>query len=90
MIAFDRDAAYSAFPYSSQGGSNFRLYVPRGGDTTMIPDKNKLSEEQTGIKHMAAVFSEGFRLQKTGGRETWTIDTFPIGPLSIVIAGEKR
>jgi hypothetical protein len=89
MIAFDREAAYSVFPYSSQGGSNFRLYVPRGGETTMIPDKNRLSEEETGLKHMAGVFSGGFRLQKSGGKETWTIDKFPVGPFSMVLAGKK-
>jgi len=88
MIAFDKEAAYSVFPYSGQGGSNFRLYVPRGGDTTMIPDKNKLSEEQTGIRHMAGVFTGGFRLQRSG-KGSWTIGKFPIGPLSMVIAGEK-
>ena len=89
MIAFDREAAYAVFPYSGQGGSNYRLYVPQGGDAAMIPDKNKLSEEETGLKHMAGVFTGGFELWKSGGKETWTLDKFPIGPFSMVIAGKK-
>ncbi len=88
IIAFDQEAAYSAYPYGGPSSSNFRLYVPRGGDTTMIPDKHKLSQEETGLKHMAGVFSGGFQLQRTG-KQSWTIDKFPICPVSMVLAGNK-
>ena len=54
----------------------------------MIPDKHKLSQEETGLKHMAGVFSGGFQLQRIG-KQSWTIDKFPICPVSMVLANDK-
>ena len=87
MLAFDKEAAYSVM---NPGTGNHMLYVPQGGDLSVIPDRNKLSEEETGIKHMVTVQS-GLTLSKTSNNKThaWKTSSFPIGPFSMVVTDEK-
>ena len=89
MIAFDEDATYSVFMYKRPGSGQHKLYVPLGGDVSMIPDKRKVSEEDTGIKHMAEVEEGGFVLQKGGAKATWKTTTFPVCPLAMVVTEKK-
>jgi hypothetical protein len=78
MIAFDEHDAYSVFVYKRPGSGQYKLYVPTGGDITMIPDKNKISEEETGLRHVNEVETGGFLLQKTGSTVAWKTETFPV------------
>jgi outer membrane protein assembly factor BamB len=86
MLAFDKEATYSVM---NPGVSNYKLYVPQGGDLSIIPDRNRLSEVETGIRHMVAVES-GLIISKTSNnRPAWRDNAFPIGPCSMVVTEEK-
>ena len=89
MIAFDEHGTYSVYVYKRPGSGQYKLYVPKGGDTTMIPDRNKISEEQTGLRHMSEVERGGFLLQKTGSKTVWQTNTFPVGPFAMVVTQNK-
>jgi len=84
MIAFDEAASYSV---STLHGSSHNIYVPRGGNTSIIPDKNKLGDKDTGIKHMTSV-KTGLTLRKMGNSD-WEKTGFPMGPFAMVVTEEK-
>jgi len=85
MIAFDEHAAFSV---STLHGSTHNIYVPRGGNMSIIPDKKKLGEKDPGIKHMTTV-KTGLTLRKMGSKSGWEKTDFPIGPFAMVVAEEK-
>jgi len=86
MLAFDKEATYSVM---NAGVSNYKLYVPQGGDLSIIPDRNKLSEEETGIQHMVAVESGLILSKMSNNGPAWRNNAFPIGPFSMVVTEEK-
>jgi len=86
MIAFEEHNVYSVNMYKTPGSGQHKVYVPRGGDTTMIPDKDKLAGKDTGIGHPPEIETDGMRLKKTGKTGAWQTDTFPIAPLTMVVA----
>jgi outer membrane protein assembly factor BamB len=86
MIAFEEGNSYSAYMYKNPGSGQHKLYVPRGGDTTMIPDRNRVSEKETGLTHLPEIETDGVRLRKTGAKVGWQTDTFPVASLTMVVA----
>jgi len=85
MIAFDEHAAFSV---STLHGGSHNIYVPRGGNVSLIPDKKSLGEKNTGIKHMATV-KTGLTLRRMGSKSDWKKTDFPIGPFAMVVTEEK-
>jgi hypothetical protein len=91
IIAFDEGGSYSAYPFKIPGNTNRKLYVPVGGDVSKIPDLNKITEEETGLQHLADVETGGFLLRKddASGKLAWDIRSFPVGPSAMVVTENK-
>ncbi|MFC1497419.1 PQQ-binding-like beta-propeller repeat protein [Verrucomicrobiota bacterium] len=87
IIAFDEHSSCSAFMFKRPGNNNRKVYVPRGGDVSMIPDIRYIPEET--IKFRADIEEGGFLLKMQGSESEWETKTFPVLPLSMVLAEKK-
>ena len=53
----------------------------------MFPDNNIVTEEETGLQHLAAAETGGFILQSS--QHGWKNESFPVGPLTMVLVENK-
>ena len=91
QIAFDEQNALAVYANFLPKGNRY-IYVPEGGDFSMIPNVDKVTEEETGIGHMIHVDYGGFHLVKKAaekGAKSWENTKYPMGPTSMVIANDK-
>jgi len=86
MMCFDPDGVYYCDQFEKTGTYQRKLFVPKGGDTSMIADHDRYKSEEIGIRHLGEIDGSGVLLAKENG---WKKSEFPIAPLSMVATIEK-